>query len=238
MSKDPDSRQFFRAPVSLAVHYRTKGSFLMSYSLNLSKGGLFLETPNKLPLGTKLHVSFTVPGATEPIELESQVVWVREETSEEGFPPGLGLRFNQLENSIGAVIDGLIQDFTGVRLMALGSDESSMSRLKRMLEHILSCEVIQETISHVLIAGLGSRIDMIFVDLDSSAKEGLKVITMARAQASSPLPAVALSRKLKMKAAAVEAGASAVLDNPPAYDELRRLTLDVLSKPCLTESSA
>lgn len=238
MSKGPDSRQFLRAPVSLAVHYRTKGSFLMSYSLNLSKGGIFLETPNTLPLGTTLQVRFTVPGANAPIELESQVVWVRETTSEEGFPPGLGLQFNQLESNIGVVIDGLIQDFTGVRLMALSSDESSMSRLKRMLEHILSCEVIQDTVSHALVAGLGSRIDMIFVDLDSSAKEGIKVIRMAQEQASSPLPAVALTREPRMKAAALAAGASAVLENPPPYDELRQLTMDVLSKPSFTESTS
>ena len=166
MNDRPETRRFDRAPLSLEVHYRTQGSFLVSYSVNLSKGGLFLETQDLLPVGTELTVRFAIPGAEQPVETMGKVMWVRRATSDDGLPPGLGLQFDRLEESIGKIIDRLVQDFTGVQLMALADDQAALHRLTRYLQSILTCKVVQAAAAEVatlervmdeLNAGRGAR---------------------------------------------------------------------------------
>jgi type IV pilus assembly protein PilZ len=235
VTKDAGARKFTRAQVSLAVHYRTKGSFLVSYSLNLSKGGLFLETKDLLPVGSKLTIRFTVPGATIPIETDATVMWVRESPSEDGQPAGLGLRFDRLDENIGASIDRLIQDFTGVRIMALASEITASARIARYMESVLTCNVSQDTISHTLLSGFGSRIDLVIIDLDSTGKEGLKAISAAIGAKDNPIPVIALSRRSELRELAIASGAEKALDNPPPFEELRQITLDVVGKPSRTD---
>ena len=43
-----------------------------------------------------------------------------------------------------------------------------------------------------------------------------------------------MSRSPELRATAVDAGAQAVLENPPPYETLRQYVLDVLGKPYLT----
>jgi uncharacterized protein (TIGR02266 family) len=228
----PESRRFFRAPLSLEVHYRTKGSFLVSYSLNLSKGGLFLETRDLLPVGTELTVRFSIPGAKDPIETLAKVMWVRRHSSEEGLPPGLGLQFDNLEEHIGKIIDGLVQDFTGVTLMALADEPSALHRLTRYLQSILTCKVLQSSTASVVAAGFGaSPADLTLLDLDSAGDSGLMLIQMATTESDPTMPVVALTADPLLKALALKEGAAAVLENPPAYEQLRRCVLEVLGKP-------
>ena len=42
------------APFAMAVEFRSASSFLIAYSVNLSRGGLFLETGHELPVGAPL----------------------------------------------------------------------------------------------------------------------------------------------------------------------------------------
>jgi type IV pilus assembly protein PilZ len=224
-----DIRKFARAPVSLEVHYRTRGSFLVSYSLNLSKGGLFLDTPELMPIGSTLTVRFSVPGASQHIETEARVMWVRDEPTEDGLPPGMGLQFDRLEERIGAIIDKLVQDFSGMRLMALAADMPAVERLARYLRSILTCEVVPG-LSSAMPEGFEPRLDLILVDLDSSGDDGVRAIETAQ-RAAPPIPAVALTRTPEGRTAAQQAGAAAVLENPPPYELLRECVLDVLGKP-------
>lgn len=224
-------RKFDRAPVAIEVHFRTKGSFLVSYSLNLSKGGLFLETESLLPVGSTLPVRFTIPGASSPIETEARVMWVRSEVSEEGLPLGMGLKFDLVEDRIGALIDKLVQDFSGVKLMALAGDTASVDRLSRYLRSVLTCEVVQASVSETMSAGFGSRIDLILIDLDSATSDGLNAIRKAREAVIPPIPVMALTRSPEIKAAALQEGVAEVLENPPAYETLRLRVLEVLGKP-------
>lgn len=231
MNDRPETRRFDRAPLSLEVHYRTQGSFLVSYSLNLSKGGLFLETQDLLPVGTELTVRFTIPGADQVVETLAKVMWVRRATSDDGLPPGLGLQFDRLEESIGKIIDRLVQDFTGVQLMALADDQAALHRLTRYLQSILTCKVVQAAASEILLAGFSTRIDLTLLDLDSSGDSGLMLIEMACKQTDPAIPVIALSREPTKKTLALREGAAAVLDNPPAYEQLRHSVLAVLGKP-------
>ena len=226
-----NSRKFPRAPLACEVHYRTKGSFLVSYSLNLSKGGLFLETAELQPLGSVLTVRFSVPGTTTLIETEARVVWVRSEVSSEGLPTGMGLQFDRLEERLGAIIDKLVEDFAGMKLMAVAADVITAERLSRYLRSILTCEVVQALAFETTQSGFSTPLDLVLVDLDSAGADGLAAIGVARKGTVPPIPVVALSRSPESRAEALQAGAAAVLENPPAYDVLRDCVHDVLGKP-------
>jgi type IV pilus assembly protein PilZ len=226
-------RRHERASITLEVQFRTTGSFLVSYSLNLSKGGLFLDTPELLPVGSRLAVSFVIPGADLTIETDAEVMWVRSSVSDEGLPPGMGLRFEHLEDRLGALIDRIVQGFQGMRLVAVASEQTGQDRLSRNLRSILTAEVTQATATELLIEGFGTKSDLLLVDLDSTGSDGLALIQKAAAEKPS-IPAVAVSRSAELRAAAADAGAQAVLENPPPYEILRQCVLDVLGKPLYT----
>jgi uncharacterized protein (TIGR02266 family) len=227
----PNNRRFPRAPLAFEVHYRTRGSFLVSYSLNLSKGGLFLETEELQPLGSNLTVRFSVPGTTTQIETEARVMWVRSEFSSEGLPPGMGLQFDRLEERLGAIIDKLVQDFAGMKLMAVAGDAPSAERLSRYLRSILTCDVVQSLAAETTQSGFATPLDLVLVDLDSARTDGIAAIRVARTGTVPPIPVVALARSFESRTEALQAGATAVLENPPAYDALRDCVLEVLGKP-------
>ena len=61
----PEMRHNSRVSAKLSVHLRQEGNKLFSeYSVNLSTGGLFLETTTPLPEGTLLSLTFELPDKT------------------------------------------------------------------------------------------------------------------------------------------------------------------------------
>lgn len=224
-----EARAHARVPVAVEVRYRTAGSFLVSYSLNLSRGGLFLETDNLPPIGAKLAVNFTIPGAAEAVTAQAEVMWVRKESTAEGLPRGVGLKFDGLERDIGALIDQLASDFAGVRLVTVASEPFAQQRIKRYLQAIISCQIEPRDPSQVG-TELGNRPDLLLVDLDSCGEAGLEALRQAAAHTPVVL-AMALVRDRKLAEQAASAGAVAVLANPPPFKRLRDVVLELLARP-------
>ena len=69
-------REYERIPYSVQVEFRTASSFLVAYSVNLSRGGIFLETDVDLPTGVLLGLDLVVPG-TGMLSLIGLVAWRR-----------------------------------------------------------------------------------------------------------------------------------------------------------------
>lgn len=63
-------------------------------TVNISLGGLFVETTEAFPLQTRLQVRFKIPTQPEPIEVSGEVRWV--EPGAAGQPSGMGIRFQGL----------------------------------------------------------------------------------------------------------------------------------------------
>ena len=63
-------------------------------TVNISLGGLFVETSEAFPLQTRLQVRFQIPTQPEPIEVSGEVRWV--EPGGAGQPSGMGIRFQGL----------------------------------------------------------------------------------------------------------------------------------------------
>ncbi len=82
-----------RVDIDLPVQLRCRSWEARGTARNVGVGGLFVMTPRLLPMGDWVVVSFTIPGATEPVEILGEVRWSRPYQDLVDVPGGLGLRF-------------------------------------------------------------------------------------------------------------------------------------------------
>ncbi|WP_243374387.1 PilZ domain-containing protein [Geotalea sp. SG265] len=68
---------------------------LTNYSVNMSTGGLYIETSKIFPADTLLHVEFMLPGMTKSISCRAKVAWTNEEgdMKKPSLPCGMGIQF-------------------------------------------------------------------------------------------------------------------------------------------------
>src|SRR5690606_10704280 len=105
-------REHPRMPYAVQVEFRTASSFLVAYSVNLSRGGLFLETEAEIPTGATMTLDFAVPGAGTS-SLNGVVAWRRGSAEAAEGPVGIGIEFQDVAPQLGALIDQLVSSFRG-----------------------------------------------------------------------------------------------------------------------------
>jgi uncharacterized protein (TIGR02266 family) len=106
--RDQDRRGTIRFPLQVEVTYASEHNFYTGLTSNLSSGGLFVSTHQPAALGDVVEVTFTLPGLA-PCTARCEVRWVRVfDPDNLDAPPGLGLRFLELDahvwSSIGLFI--------------------------------------------------------------------------------------------------------------------------------------
>ena len=69
---------------------------IISYTQDISSGGMFIVTPAELPDGENVEVVISTPSTWEPLTLRATVAWRRAATDIE--PAGIGLRFVDLSS--------------------------------------------------------------------------------------------------------------------------------------------
>jgi uncharacterized protein (TIGR02266 family) len=214
-------------PYAVQVEFRTASSFLVAYSVNLSRGGLFLETDADIPTGALMTLDFSVPGSGTT-SLNGVVAWRRAATDTEG-PGGLGIEFQDVAPQLGALIDKLVSSFRGVQMLLLSSDRQDRTTLARNIKSIIStAEITQAADSNVASSVISSEIDVAILDLDHDLEGATTMIKKAKAQ-NPPVPTIALTSKYRDQA--VAAGADEVLANPPPFAELQVVLVRALAKP-------
>jgi uncharacterized protein (TIGR02266 family) len=222
-------REHERMPYSVQVEFRTPSSFLVAYSVNLSRGGLFLETNAEIPSGAPVTIDFSIPTAGQ-ISLNGAVSWRRPVDNHDG-PAGLGIEFADVAPQLGAVIDRLVSAFHGVQILVLSGDRQDRTSLARSIKSIIStAEVMQAADANVATTLMSSEIDLAVIDVDFDVEGGLATLRAAKAQAPS-VPAVALTANPKLREHARAAGADEVVANPPPFAELQIVLVRALSKP-------
>ena len=97
----------FRA--RLLIYYSPEPlRFRADYSVNLSSGGVYLETTDVLPVDTKLFMMFTLPGSGKIIKCKSRVAWTLDlgTFKKPSLPSGMGLQFIDItKDSLRAIRD-------------------------------------------------------------------------------------------------------------------------------------
>lgn len=78
------------------VFYRYPGGHAYGKCVDVSIGGLFVETDQSLSIGEQIDLSFTLPGMADLLlELQGKVVWINdpEKPCRSSYPGGFGVQF-------------------------------------------------------------------------------------------------------------------------------------------------
>lgn len=217
-------------PYSVQVEFRTASSFLVAYSINMSRGGLFLETDAEVPTGAAMTLDFTVPnvGVTS---VNGIVAWRRALDDVASGPPGIGIEFQDITPQLGALIDRLATSFRGVQVLLLSGDRQDRTTLARNIKNIFStAEITQAADANVAGSVLTSEIDVVIVDVDFDFEGGMEIIRAAKNQ-HPPVPAIAIASNSSYRERAVAAGVDELLQNPPPFADLQIVLVRALGKP-------
>lgn len=217
-------------PYVVQVEFRTPSSFLVAYSVNLSRGGMFVETDADVPVGAGMTLELAIPNAG-PIELDGIVAWRRVADAAAEGPPGLGVEFQDVAPQLGALIDKLVTGFRGVQILALSGDRQDRTTLARNIKSIIStAEITQAADAQVASSVLTGEVDVAIVDIDFDLQGGLATLRAAKEQ-QPPVPTIALTSNAAHREQAVAAGATELLPNPPPFAELQVVLVRALGKP-------
>jgi uncharacterized protein (TIGR02266 family) len=88
LEKRPDPRYLARIPVCYE-------ELLIDHSINISTGGVFVESNVILPEDTELNIELDLPNSAVPISTHARVAWVNDpdDIKKSSLPPGMGLQF-------------------------------------------------------------------------------------------------------------------------------------------------
>jgi type IV pilus assembly protein PilZ len=222
-------RVFQRIPYVVQVEFRTASSFLVAYSINLSRGGMFLETDYPVPIGTEIPLQLAVPGHGT-ISLSGRVMWRRNVAGDEG-PVGLGVEFQEMSEEMGQVIDRLVTQFKGLRILVMVARPQDQASITRHVRSVLStAEVVAGSDFAKGRQMFTSDIDVAIVEGDSYTDLALDLIRHARSL-TPPIPIIGLAARAELRAQLRAAGADEVTRNPPPFDELQLLLVRALGRP-------
>jgi len=229
-------REYDRIPYSVQVEFRTASSFLVAYSVNLSRGGMFIETDSEMPTGVLLTLDLHVPGAGL-LHLIGMVAWRRGVDSPDG-PAGLGIEFQDVAPQLGSTIDKLVSSFQGVQILLLSGDRQDRTTLARSIKSIIStAEVLQAADAALACTLLTNEIDVAIVDVDFDPEGALDTLRAAKL-VSPRVPTIAIAASAKLREMARAAGADELAANPPPFAELQVVLVRALSKPVSVQSTA
>src|SRR3990172_1181181 len=94
-----DTRRDRRAPVSLKVRFKsaTLDEFIEQYSVDISRGGIYIKSKTPMSVGTLLKFEFQLKDESRLIHGVGRVVWKRDEAADKDNPPGMGIKFIKMD---------------------------------------------------------------------------------------------------------------------------------------------
>ncbi len=103
--EETERRAHPRYNASVQIRVAFTGQSFSAESINLSAGGLLLDTQRRLPLGTRVQMHLELPLLTKyPIRVEAEVVRTAGRDS-----PGLALRFIAIDDEDRALLAEVAQ---------------------------------------------------------------------------------------------------------------------------------
>ncbi len=128
--------RYFRVPsrVFIAADYPGRDVLLKSRITNISNNGVFISTPNPMPRGSELDVTFTLPEQKTPIAATCIVRWSTSTNDDSSsFAQGMGLEFVKIARKDKKAIERYIRDFlTSMRKKAAADRASELAQIPAM----------------------------------------------------------------------------------------------------------
>jgi type IV pilus assembly protein PilZ len=114
---DNNKRKAERLHHEIPVAYRSVGSFLTDWATNISRGGVFINTRNPLPVGTEVKILIQLPGTKFPYHLDGRVTRITEFDNHANQVPGMAVEFmavaEPMRREIDAFVDRLRKSLEG-----------------------------------------------------------------------------------------------------------------------------
>ncbi len=98
---DVSMRENLRKPCLIDASYRVQNQNFKSYILDISIGGVFIETNAKFPVGKELLMNFSLPNHPKPFAFSGKIAW----NSGKGF----GVKFDSVSILQGDALKSLIE---------------------------------------------------------------------------------------------------------------------------------
>lgn len=115
MSKYDKERAHPRFPIPTLVDLQLEdGSYRHDFSVNVSQGGMYLESERVLPSGTKTTLRFVLPNLDWVFEIMADVTWVvrvSEEEKLDGKKDGYGLIFTSMDDKDREKLNTYLKNF-------------------------------------------------------------------------------------------------------------------------------
>jgi uncharacterized protein (TIGR02266 family) len=104
-------RQAERHDLEIAVDLDSDSNFYTGLTQNISTGGLFIATHQIKNVGDRVRLKFTLPGSPRTIDVETEVRWIRENSSlhKTDGASGMGVRFLNMSPEDTATIEGFLK---------------------------------------------------------------------------------------------------------------------------------
>jgi uncharacterized protein (TIGR02266 family) len=105
-----DRRTARRARLTgVRVTYESATEHQQAEVIDLSREGLFIAAPRPMAIGKRVSLEIAVAGEPAPWSALGRVVWVREQDQDYERPAGMAVKFIDIEDSVIAAIDRLIE---------------------------------------------------------------------------------------------------------------------------------
>jgi uncharacterized protein (TIGR02266 family) len=92
------NRRADRLQHELLVAYRTVDGFISDWAVNISRGGIFINTRTPLSVGTTVKLIISLPDTQFPFELAGRVARVNEFDNPSNQVPGMGIEFVNVDD--------------------------------------------------------------------------------------------------------------------------------------------
>ncbi len=95
-----EKRRTTRVNARLKVRYGDVTGFISDYTMNISRGGMFISTKDPLKPGTGVSVEFVVPDIRVPIKVKGRVQWTNDlqQAKYSNLIPGMGIELHSLSS--------------------------------------------------------------------------------------------------------------------------------------------
>lgn len=98
-----------RLEYELPVAYRTVSGFVTDWAVNISRGGLFINTQKPLAVGTPVRLIVSLPGTDFPFDLTGRVTRINESHSAPNQVPGMAIEFVNVDDEKRSRIEEFVE---------------------------------------------------------------------------------------------------------------------------------
>ena len=97
---DSSMRENPRKPCLINANYSIQNKDYKSYILDISIGGVFIETNETFTLGQEIVLNFSLPHYQKPFKLTGTISW--------GSPRGFGVKFDEVPTQQGEILKSFV----------------------------------------------------------------------------------------------------------------------------------